>query len=139
LPKGATGNTLLRAIDDVASPVIDDFAPSWVLVSAGFDAHRADPLAGFELTSGDFAQLALLASSFAPSPGRLALFLEGGYDLDALRASIHASLAATLAISYDAEPRSSGGPGVEHVNRVLHERGAAIETLRSIEADGGAS
>jgi acetoin utilization deacetylase AcuC-like enzyme len=132
LPAGATGDTIGLAIEDIASPVIEDFAPTWVLVSAGFDAHRADPLADFELTSGDFAELSRLALSFTPHRGRLALFLEGGYNLDALRGSISASLGAALGISYDSEPRSSGGPGIDHVTRVRRERRAAIEALRSL-------
>lgn len=132
LPAGATGDTISRAIEDIASPVIEDFKPTWVLVSAGFDAHRADPLADFELTSGDFAELSNLAVSFTPQRGRLALFLEGGYNLDALRASISASLAAALGMPSDVEPRSSGGPGTEHVSLVRRERRAAIELMRSL-------
>jgi acetoin utilization deacetylase AcuC-like enzyme len=132
LPRGATGDTLLSAIEELASPVVDEFAPTWVLVSAGFDAHRDDPLADFELTSGDFAKLAQLAVSYTPRSGRLAMFLEGGYHLDALRASIHASLAAALEIPYESDPPSSGGPGVEHVARVRRERRNAIEALRSL-------
>jgi acetoin utilization deacetylase AcuC-like enzyme len=130
LPKGATGDTLRGAIEEVASPVIDEFAPTWVLVSAGFDAHRSDPLADFELTNGDFADLTQFAASYAPRPGRLVMFLEGGYQLDALRASVYASLASVLEIPYTSEPRSSGGPGVELATRVRCERRAAIEALR---------
>lgn len=55
LPPGATGDVLERAFDEIAVPVLDDFAPTWVLVSAGYDAHRADPLANTDLSSGDFA------------------------------------------------------------------------------------
>jgi len=45
LPAGATGDVVRRALDEVAAPVISEFAPTWVLISAGFDAHRDDPLA----------------------------------------------------------------------------------------------
>ena len=76
-----------RALEEVVAPVADRFAPTWVLVSAGFDAHRDDPLANLALSSGDFARLASIVQGFAPSAGRLAFFLEGGYDLDALRSS----------------------------------------------------
>jgi acetoin utilization deacetylase AcuC-like enzyme len=127
LPRGTTGDTLQAALEEVATPVIDEFAPTWVLVSAGFDAHRADPLADFELTSGDFAAMAQLATSYAPCAGRTALFLEGGYDLEALRSSLHASLAAVLGAPYEPEPRSSNGHGWEVVRRVRHERDVAIE------------
>ncbi len=137
LPRGTTGSTLRRAIEEIAAPVIDRFDPTWVLVSAGFDAHRADPLAEFELTSGDFAALAVLATSFAPDPGRLAFFLEGGYDLEALQSSIHATLAATLDLSFTFEPLSSDGQGAEHVHRIGRERQVALEALHALEAEGG--
>jgi acetoin utilization deacetylase AcuC-like enzyme len=127
LPAGATGDIARRAIDDIATPVVEQFSPTWVLVSAGFDAHAADPLAELRLTSGDFAALAHTVAGFAPSPGRLALFLEGGYDLAALRASVSASLGAVLGVPVAAEEPSSGGPGLEHVRRARLERAAAID------------
>ena len=74
----------VQALDDVMAPVVDRFAPTWVLVSAGFDAHRADPMAGLQLTAGDFADMAVRVKQFAPRPGRLALILEGanqGFEL----------------------------------------------------------
>ena len=96
LPPGATGDVVRCALDEVAQPVIDRFAPDWVLVSCGFDAHRADPLGELALSTGDFAQLAQLVRTYAPRPGRLALFLEGGYNALALRSSTAATL-GTLA------------------------------------------
>lgn len=134
LPSGTTGDVLLRSLEEIAAPVIDEFQPTWVLVSAGFDAHRDDPLADLALTGGDFAQLALLAASFAPRPGRLALFLEGGYDLNALRSSVASSLGAVLGVTYDGESRSVGGPGAELVDQVQHQRLESIESLRLIAA-----
>ena len=77
LPPGATGDVVRAALDESARPVVEAFAPDWVLVSCGFDAHEADPLAQLALSSGDFADLARLARELAP-PGRLALFLEKG-------------------------------------------------------------
>jgi acetoin utilization deacetylase AcuC-like enzyme len=133
LPPGATGDVLRRALDDVVAPVVDAFRPTWVLVSAGFDAHRADPLAELQLTSGDFAQLAKSVAAFAPRPGRLALFLEGGYDLTALRDSVRATLAPLLGAPTQAEAPSSGGPGLQHVEFAQRERRAALETLQSTE------
>ena len=79
LPPGATGDVVRAALDDEARATIEDFAPDWVLVSCGFDAHRDDPLSDLDLSSGDFAELACIVRDFAPRPGRLALFLEGGY------------------------------------------------------------
>jgi acetoin utilization deacetylase AcuC-like enzyme len=115
LPAGTAGDTVRQALDEVVAPAVERFRPTWVLVSAGFDAHRADPLAELRLTAGDFADLARRARSFAPGPGRLALLLEGGYDLTALRRSVGASLAAVLDRDYRPEPASTGGPGAEAV------------------------
>lgn len=122
LPPGATGDVALRAFDDVVAPVVERFGPTWVLVSAGFDAHRFDPLAELALTAADFADLARRARGFAPGPGRLVLVLEGGYDLDALRTSVGAAVAATLGVRYRPEPPSSGGPGDDAVAtaRLVH-------------------
>jgi hypothetical protein len=60
------------------------------------------------------------------------MFLEGGYCLDALRDSIHASLASALELPYESEPPSSGGPGVEYVARVREERRSALEALQTL-------
>lgn len=111
VPPGATGDVLAMALDEVVTPVLEQFAPTWVLVSAGFDAHRADPLADLQLSAGDFAVLATKVRLLAPRPGRLVLVLEGGYDLDALRCSVGAALAATLGSTYRPEPATAGGPG----------------------------
>jgi acetoin utilization deacetylase AcuC-like enzyme len=116
LPPGATGDVLLEALDVVVAPAVERFVPTWVLVSAGFDAHRADPLAAMELSAGDFAGLATRVAQFAPE-GRLALLLEGGYDLDALRMSVGASLAALLDVDFHPESATSGGPGADAVER----------------------
>ncbi|HUC36977.1 MAG TPA: histone deacetylase [Acidimicrobiales bacterium] len=113
LPERATGDVVLRALDEVVAPAVERFSPTWVLVSAGFDAHRADPLAGLELTAGDFADIALRVKGFAPGPGRMALVLEGGYDLEALKLSVGASLSALMGNRFRPEPASSGGPGAE--------------------------
>ena len=77
--------------DRLAVPLIEEFAPTWLLISAGFDAHRADPLAGIELTSADYADLALRLQSLMP-PRRTVVVLEGGYDFDALAMSTGATL-----------------------------------------------
>jgi acetoin utilization deacetylase AcuC-like enzyme len=121
LPPGATGDVFLYAFDDVVAPAVEEFGPSWVLISSGFDAHAADPLANLELSAGDFADLAARAKSFAPAPGRVVVVLEGGYDLRAISHSAGAVLAALLGENYRPEPATSGGPGrsaVEHAGLV---------------------
>jgi acetoin utilization deacetylase AcuC-like enzyme len=127
LPARATGDVVRRAIDDVALPVIDAFEPTWVLVSAGFDAHRADPLADLALSSGDFAALARAAGEMAPRPGRVVLFLEGGYDLGALQSSVGAALGALVGAGEPAEGPTSGGPGREAVERAARARHLALD------------
>ncbi len=116
LPAGATGDVYQRAFDAVVEPLVAEFAPDWLLVSCGFDAHRADPLTGLSLSSGDYAALASRAVALAPRPGRTIVFLEGGYDLTAVRDSV----AATLPVLVEATPRpteapTSGGPGDDAV------------------------
>ncbi len=130
VPAGATGDVLQRALLETAAPAIDEFKPTWVLVSAGFDAHRADPMADLALSNGDFAQLATLAASFAPGPGRIALFLEGGYDISALRSSVTSSLGALLGTTTSTETPTSGGPGTEVVDQSKQTRDAALRIAR---------
>ena len=71
-------------------PMLDDFEPELVIVSAGFDAHRADPLAQLEVETEDFVWLTeeLLAIADRHAQGRLVSVLEGGYDLNALAESV---------------------------------------------------
>jgi acetoin utilization deacetylase AcuC-like enzyme len=124
LPAGATGDVLLRAADEAMAPVVEAFDPSWVLVSAGFDAHRDDPLAQLRLTAADFADLMGRIRDFAPRAGRTVVVLEGGYDLTALRLSVGATLATLLDRRYRPETASTGGPGgqvVETVSRMFDE------------------
>ena len=111
LPPGATGDVFLYALDEVIAPAVEEFAPTWLLVSSGFDAHQSDPLAHLALSAGDFGAMATRAKDFVPEPGRIVVVLEGGYDLPALSASTGAVLAAMLGETYRPEPATSGGPG----------------------------
>jgi len=110
LPADATGDVYLRAFDEVVEPLAEVFAPTWVLVSAGYDGHRADPLTGLALSAGDFADLTGRIRALAP-PGRLVCFLEGGYDLGALRDSVAATLSTLAGEPRRPEPATAGGPG----------------------------
>jgi acetoin utilization deacetylase AcuC-like enzyme len=136
LPAGATGDVVRSALDHVARPVIEGFTPDWVLVSAGFDGHRDDPLGEFALSSGDFAELAHLVNEFTPRPGRLALFLEGGYDPAALQASVTATLGALLGLTTHAEPPTYGGPGMGEIRAALSDRSRALEQRRTMTSKG---
>ena len=127
LPAGATGDVLQEAMATAVAPVVEAFAPTWVLVSAGFDGHRADPLADLDLSAGDFADVAAVARGFAPSDGRTVLFLEGGYDLDALRSSVGAAAASVLGERYRPEGATAGGPGLDALAFLRRRRDEVLE------------
>jgi acetoin utilization deacetylase AcuC-like enzyme len=115
VPPGATGDVFRAAVADVVVPLAEDLRPTWLLVSAGFDAHRRDPLTNLELTSGDYADVTADLLALAPT-GRRLLFLEGGYDLEALRDSTAAVLVALAGDRLRPEAPTSGGPGREVVD-----------------------
>ena len=122
LPAGANGDVYRRSVDDVIVPYAERFRPTWVLLSTGFDAHRADPLTGLGLTSGDYSDLTARILALVPA-GRRLVFLEGGYDLDAVETSTAATLAAMADIELRPEPVTSGGPGDTMVDRVVEIHG----------------
>ena len=127
LPTGATGDVVLAAIDEVVAPAVDAFAPTWVLISAGYDAHRDDPLAGLELSAGDFRSLTTRVLALAPGPGRLVAFLEGGYDLDALARSVGVTVATLAGEHPETERPTNGGRGRDAVESARTERERALE------------
>ena len=88
LEAGATDADLELVYARVAIPILRQFRPELVLVSAGFDAHADDPLGGMRLTTGQFGRLTALLSDVADDccGGRLVAMTEGGYDLKALAA-----------------------------------------------------
>jgi len=94
LPGGYGDEEYLAILKTVLHPVALEFGPELILVSAGFDAHRSDPLGKMKLTASGFAALArhLMQLAQACCGGRLALALEGGYHLEALRESVKAVL-----------------------------------------------
>lgn len=86
LREGTDGAGVRRIYDAAVFPRLIAFAPQMILVSAGFDAHRADPLAGLALTAADFGWLTRRICEVAAQvcAGRVVSALEGGYDLSAL-------------------------------------------------------
>ncbi len=109
-PPGTRGDMYRRAFDEVVAPVVERFAPTWLLISAGFDAHRNDPLASMQLSSADFADLAVRLQQLVPAR-RTVVALEGGYDFDALAMSTGATLSALVGEHYRPEAASSGDVG----------------------------
>lgn len=92
LDEGCNGAGFRVAMEGKVLPRVAAFRPEMILVSAGFDAHRADPLAGLELVEADFAWITAQLCDLADAhcDGRLVSLLEGGYDLMALGASVRA-------------------------------------------------
>lgn len=120
-PAGTPGDAYRMAVDEVVVPAAERFGPTWVLLSAGFDAHRADPLTQLSLTSGDYVDLTRRVVDLVPAGHRIA-FLEGGYDLDALNASAGACVAALAGEVFRPESASAGEKGRSVVDavRTLH-------------------
>jgi acetoin utilization deacetylase AcuC-like enzyme len=107
-PAGATGDLYLETFDSVIAPLVQQFEPGWVLVSAGFDGHHDDPLTGLSLSAGDYVDITARVLELAPKSIH---FLEGGYDLDALRHSVAATASTLLGEPVRPQPATSGGPG----------------------------
>jgi acetoin utilization deacetylase AcuC-like enzyme len=123
LPAGTTGDVYRAGIEQVVAPLVEQWAPTWLLVSAGFDAHRRDPITGLGLSAGDYADVTADLLAFAP-PGRRVLFLEGGYDLQALGDSAAAAVGALVGQDVRPEAPTAHGPGHEVVGAVadVHAR-----------------
>jgi acetoin utilization deacetylase AcuC-like enzyme len=96
LPPGAGSAEWRAEMERVVLPALDAFAPELILVSAGFDAHKADPLANLGLTEQDFAWAGktLRQAALRHCKGKVVSTLEGGYDLGALAASASAYVSA---------------------------------------------
>ncbi|WP_071795084.1 histone deacetylase family protein [Natronohydrobacter thiooxidans] len=98
LAPGTDGAGFRQIYEDAVLPQLDRFAPELVIVSAGFDAHRDDPLAQLSLVEQDFAWVtgALCDIAARHASGRLVSCLEGGYDLSALAASVAAHISVLM-------------------------------------------
>ncbi|WP_138466312.1 histone deacetylase family protein [Poseidonocella sp. HB161398] len=92
LPPGSDGAAMRMVTDEVILPALERHRPELVIVSAGFDAHRADPLANLDWETDDFGWITerLCDAAETLCGGRLVSTLEGGYDLAALAASVAA-------------------------------------------------
>jgi acetoin utilization deacetylase AcuC-like enzyme len=86
LPPSSGDADHLAVFERLFAPIAESFRPDFVVISAGFDAHRADPLGGQRVTEEGFAALAgaVVAMADRYAGGRVVALLEGGYDLDAL-------------------------------------------------------
>ncbi|HEY2070636.1 MAG TPA: histone deacetylase family protein [Rhizomicrobium sp.] len=98
LPPGADGMMFRAAFERMIFPALESFAPEFILISAGFDAHRCDPLAEMALDESDFAWATteILRIAAKCCEGRVVSALEGGYDLGALARSAKAHVRALM-------------------------------------------
>lgn len=98
LATGEGGEAFRRAWADEILPALSDFGPDFVVISAGFDAHGADPLGGLRLTEDDFAWVTgeILGLARDKAGGRVLSLLEGGYDLTALEMSAAAHVGVLM-------------------------------------------
>jgi len=94
LPRGAGDREILAIYEKALRIALSSFRPDFILISAGFDAHRDDPLAGLEVTEKGFQEMTAVVASLAASycQGRIVSSLEGGYNLEALTRSIEKHL-----------------------------------------------
>ena len=109
LEAGATDADYDLVYERVALPVLRQFERELILISAGFDAHQRDPLAGMRLTTAQFGRLtaAIAAAADAVCGGRVVALTEGGYDLQALAESLDTALRV---LGGETSPDSLAGP-----------------------------
>ena len=107
LPAGCSDQEYMEVFQHVVIPAAERFQPEWILVSAGFDPHRRDPLGGMRVSEEGFGGMAdaLFAVARRFSDARIALTLEGGYDLAALSNSVAAVLSA---LEQEKAPQNGG-------------------------------
>lgn len=119
LPPGTTGDVYLHAFDRLVAPLAAAFEPTWVIISAGFDAHRNDPITELGLAAGDYAPLTRRVLSLVPA-GRRLVMLEGGYDLEALTFSSATVLRELADVAgKPLEAATAGGPGMSAVEQIF--------------------
>ncbi|VAI29321.1 unnamed protein product [Triticum turgidum subsp. durum] len=131
LPGGSGDYSMRCAFDEVIAPSAQRFKPDIILVSAGYDAHVLDPLAGLQFTTGTFYMLASSIKQLARElcSGRCVFFLEGGYNLQSLSSSVADTFRAfldepSLAAQFDdpamlyEEPTRRIKEAIEKVQRV---------------------
>lgn len=98
LPSGCGDDDYVRVLEKALQEIERVFIPDLVLISAGFDAHREDPIGGMQLTEEGFYKMTELTARFAQrhANGRIISFLEGGYHLKALPSSVSRHLQCLL-------------------------------------------
>jgi acetoin utilization deacetylase AcuC-like enzyme len=118
VPQGSGQDVFLSLLDRVVGPVAGEFAPDLILVSAGYDAHLEDPLAGLALSSADFGRMAVEVRELGARLGApVGAVLEGGYSPPALADSVAETMRAL---------GGAGEPGIAPETAVAAEAAARV-------------
>ncbi|MEA2010273.1 MAG: histone deacetylase [Actinomycetota bacterium] len=115
---GSDGSVYRQAFSRIVLPILEQFGPDWLLVSAGYDGHVADPLGGMALTSDDYRVMAAALGEEMHRTNTV-FFLEGGYDLGAIRDSTKATLDGFSSGVPLLSPPEASDPGIDHAVEVL--------------------
>ena len=121
LPGGQGDADYGAVFHEVFLPRALHYRPDLILVSAGFDAHRADPLGGMNVTERGFAAMCSAVKSLANEVcgGKLVLMLEGGYDLDGLAQSVHACVEVLAGARTEEFPNGAGRSALQAITATL--------------------
>ncbi len=129
LAAGGGDGVYATAFERIIVPVLSAYAPELVLVSAGFDASASDPLAGMDFSAEAFGWMAraLARVADASAGGRVALVLEGGYDLAALTSGLTCAVRGMLDETATELPRAPDDQGVERAAAAAKKAWAIVE------------
>lgn len=125
LPAGAGDRTFVPIYTHIFAPILQQYQPQIIVVSAGFDAHIMDPIGELSVTTAGFTQVvaSLIQAAESSCQGKICFVLEGGYNLDALEACTRAAIAAMEAMTTE-EPQLPDDRLFEHLSqRVKKETG----------------
>lgn len=124
VPVHTGGDFYREMFDRMVIPILRQFEPDWVLVSAGYDGHVNDPIAEASLVEADFHMMASKLRTVAPK-GRLILFLEGGYNLAAMERSVQATVDGLAGVPFAGTVEAFSSP--RGAWRILDLLEAALE------------
>ena len=118
LPGGSGGATYRGAFSRIVLPILDQFDPDWLLVSAGYDGHIADPLGGMALVADDYGAMAAALGEVTRGKNTV-FYLEGGYDLRAIHDSVKATLDGYASGLPSLDPPDGGDPATDSAVEIL--------------------
>ncbi|MBS7287210.1 MAG: histone deacetylase [Candidatus Freyarchaeota archaeon] len=122
LPPGTGDQEYLYAFEEIMMPIVDDYKPEFMLVSAGFDTHYSDPITSMKLTSVGHREVAGLLFDAAKRCGEKIVFvLEGGYSLSAIPKSIANILCLIAGIDKMWDDRKVEGVGLDKIRKRVEE------------------